>query len=275
MERKGVIYKIENLVNGKVYIGQTVQSPKRRESAHKRNLRKGIHDNDFLQKAWNKYGEENFKFSIVEKCTESNIDNLEVKWINFYRNKNVSYNLESGGKTNKKIHKSTKEKMSKITKSHGWIGGKHPCAKKVICINTGKIYSSVIEASNDIGCNYDNVHQVCLGNNLSAKGIDGNYYQFSYYNKGEIYKLKQLKNIKEPKKVICINTKEIFSSTQEASKATGALQSKISLACNGKRKHAGRMPNGDYIAWEFLDNYDINKKYSFSKGHKKITNNNQ
>ena len=61
------IYKIENLVNGKVYIGKTVDF-KERKKEHKLDLRLNRHYNNYLQNAWNKYGRENFKFEMVFLC---------------------------------------------------------------------------------------------------------------------------------------------------------------------------------------------------------------
>lgn len=58
------VYQIE--VNGKIYIGSASQSISRRWSNHLTELRRGVHGNSRLQRAFNKYGEENFKFSIIE-----------------------------------------------------------------------------------------------------------------------------------------------------------------------------------------------------------------
>lgn len=59
------IYKILNKVNGKFYIGSTVNI-KNRKYQHIHLLKKGKHQNNILQRAWNKYGEENFEFIILE-----------------------------------------------------------------------------------------------------------------------------------------------------------------------------------------------------------------
>lgn len=50
------IYCIENIQTGKKYIGQQVNI-RSRWYQHRNELRRGIHCNDYLQKAWNKYGE--------------------------------------------------------------------------------------------------------------------------------------------------------------------------------------------------------------------------
>ena len=58
------IYKIENLVNGKIYIGSTINY-KERFRNHTSELNRNTHQNNHLQSAWNKHGEKNFKFSII------------------------------------------------------------------------------------------------------------------------------------------------------------------------------------------------------------------
>ena len=64
MNKLSGIYKIANLVNGKRYIGGSVNL-KHRLVCHKSGLRRGRHKNPHLQNAWNKYGEENFEFKII------------------------------------------------------------------------------------------------------------------------------------------------------------------------------------------------------------------
>lgn len=61
------VYKITNLVNGKFYIGSS-NNIKNRWYNHQKSLDEGTHGNAHLQKAWNKYGKENFKFEIIEEC---------------------------------------------------------------------------------------------------------------------------------------------------------------------------------------------------------------
>src|SRR5258707_535337 len=61
------IYCIENLVNGKKYIGLSINIEDR-WYVHKTTLRGNYHDNSYLQNAWNKYGENNFECWIIEKC---------------------------------------------------------------------------------------------------------------------------------------------------------------------------------------------------------------
>ncbi len=64
------VYKIENNVNGKIYVGSSVDV-NQRFSQHKGELRKRKHHNQHLQHAWNKYGEVSFSFSVIEEVVDS------------------------------------------------------------------------------------------------------------------------------------------------------------------------------------------------------------
>lgn len=92
------IYSITNQITGDKYIGQTKVSFEERWRRHLNDLSKNKHDNDYLQKAWNKYGEEAFEFKAIHICDELDILNdLEVYYIKKYDSYNNGYNLTSGG----------------------------------------------------------------------------------------------------------------------------------------------------------------------------------
>jgi len=61
------IYRITCVKNGKSYVGSSQDIP-RRWKEHKNRLRANRHINPHFQNAWNKYGEDSFVFSVVEKC---------------------------------------------------------------------------------------------------------------------------------------------------------------------------------------------------------------
>jgi group I intron endonuclease len=77
------VYKITNLKNWKVYVGSSSKSGvRKRMKQHKDSLNKGYHENSHLQRAWNKYGVENFEFSVLELCPPKACVGLEQDWIN-------------------------------------------------------------------------------------------------------------------------------------------------------------------------------------------------
>jgi len=73
------IYEIKNKINGKKYIGSSIDLEKRIYH-HKNVLKNNKHKNSHLQYAWNKYGEENFEFNILEYCDDKILE-LEQKYI--------------------------------------------------------------------------------------------------------------------------------------------------------------------------------------------------
>ena len=77
MKRQSGVYVITNLINKKIYIGSSIDI-KVRWSNHKSELKRGVHNNKYLQNAWNKYGEENFKFEILEICNIEGLNNQEA-----------------------------------------------------------------------------------------------------------------------------------------------------------------------------------------------------
>ena len=79
---KGYIYSIINKVDGKRYVGQTIDL-ERRKNTHYSKLRKNEHPNHLLQQAWNDWGEESFKFEYREYEIEDakELNKLEIEEI--------------------------------------------------------------------------------------------------------------------------------------------------------------------------------------------------
>jgi group I intron endonuclease len=91
---KKFIYKITNMVNGKIYIGQTTDW-KRRFSEHKARGY-GQESNKILYLAFDKYGIENFNFEVIEEC--ENYNEREKYWIKYYNCILPNgYNMTEGG----------------------------------------------------------------------------------------------------------------------------------------------------------------------------------
>lgn len=85
------IYKIENIINNKVYIGSS-NNIERRWKEHKRLLNNNKHHSIKLQRAWNKYGSENFKFSVLEECEVDRLLYLEQYYIDKFKSYFAGYN---------------------------------------------------------------------------------------------------------------------------------------------------------------------------------------
>jgi len=148
-----IVYKIQNKVNNKIYIGQTTIELEKRIRGHlKKKGCRAIHN------ALMKYGIENFDISIIATAkTLDELNNLEENYISEYKCISPNgYNLVAGGK-NRRASKETRKKMSeaqtdelKYRKSLSSLGennpffGKHhskETKKKLSEINKGKILS--------------------------------------------------------------------------------------------------------------------------------------
>ena len=91
------IYKIENMVNKKIYVGSSYDL-KERWHRHSTDLRTNKHGNSYLQNSWNKYGEDNFKFVYIELfefTTKEYLLSREQYWIDTLNvcDRNIGYNL--------------------------------------------------------------------------------------------------------------------------------------------------------------------------------------
>lgn len=117
------IYKIENLVNGKLYIGRS-NNLKARQSSHWNQLKRNVHTNTHLQHAWNQLGNESFKFEILELCDEEVLPAREHYWCILLKthDREYGYNLKETGDapyTPPVYTESTaKEKSRKLSEFH-------------------------------------------------------------------------------------------------------------------------------------------------------------
>lgn len=103
------IYCIKNKINNKVYIGKTMTKFQKRWFHHRSLLRAGTHNNKHLQKSWDKYGEENFEFIMLEsfdiklrneendKVLNDILFKMEKLYIKIYNSYENGYNETTGG----------------------------------------------------------------------------------------------------------------------------------------------------------------------------------
>ena len=109
------IYQIKNLINGKVYIGQSICALKRCVYHHKA-LVLCQHYNDHLQRSFNKYGEQALEYSAVSIASNRSLDTAEILAIYLAQSSDskFGYNGTFGGEGGAK----TEETKRKLSKSH-------------------------------------------------------------------------------------------------------------------------------------------------------------
>lgn len=106
----GHIYKVTNLINGKVYIGQTIQTVQNRWYRH--CGKSGISQaelNTHFKRAILKYGKENFKIETIEDCDSSLLNKREKYYISYFDSYNNGYNSTLGGNDGYKPYKTNDE----------------------------------------------------------------------------------------------------------------------------------------------------------------------
>ena len=274
--------------SGKVYIGQTKQEPEKRWQNGN-----GYKNNEHFWKAIKKYGWDNINHEILKtNLTKDEADDIEKMYIALYQSNNsgFGYNKTDGGDghlgysptkdTRKKIsstlmgHKVSDETRQKLSmtqkgkpKNHTEeylqrlreerigkpLSDKHLAAisKPVLCVETGAIYKSGREAGRITGIDYNAINQVC-NHKYGFKTAGGYNWCFAEDYNVEEYVANAVSS--KPKKVICIETKEVYASLSDAQKNTGISASNISNCCNGKY---GFKTAGGYH-WCFYDEYDPN-----------------
>lgn len=94
-----LIYKITNIINGKVYIGQTTKTLADRIKTHKNSMVSGKQTH--LYSAMRKYGWDNFKFEVIATAeTQCELNALEEYYIKKYDSVRSGYNMAYGGSIN-------------------------------------------------------------------------------------------------------------------------------------------------------------------------------
>lgn len=236
-----VIYKITNLINNKVYIGQTSNYNERVRHHKQVAFRENSKEKDKpLYKSIRKYGIENFKFEIIDRCAnfdESNTKEIEyIKLYNSCLDNGFGYNLDLGGKNGNKSE-ATKMKISESHKGYGGgsfgkKGGDSYRARKVLCIENGKIYNSIVECAEDIygsDCNSNRCKISSCANPKSNK-FSHKGYSFRYIgNDGKIIE-KESNELSRSKynhgmRILYCNTNTEYESITLASKDIG-------ISCN-------------------------------------------
>ena len=262
------IYKIVNLVNGNVYIGESYHCIQRRHQ-HLRELKKNRHSNTHLQRAWNKYGEENFKFVIIETCPENIRYLRERYWIAKYQANITGYNQSGGGEGEIGI-RYNKERNEKISKT--MTGKKFLCNSRsnsaravvVYCLNDDKRFGCVKDAcdfynltSTAVIRSYQQHITVSKNSNLVFL-IEKEYNEYSKNQRQQIIQEavnKRKKPNANSRAIICLNTREEFPNAKSACAKYGGDYSYLGKCCKGEVYSSGKDENGIPLVWMKKSDY--------------------
>ena len=260
------IYKIENKINNKVYIGKTLYTIQRRWKQHKDNSTKEYLKHLPLYAAMQFYGINNFEISEVEEVKDFNIlSEREQYWIKYYDSYNKGYNCTLGGdgsllydydliwnlwkdgksikeisneikcndyvvRTVLDIHNVTTEE--RIERSIDKQKESHlQYQREIFKININdnkilKIYPSVSEAARENNCDESYLSKICKNKQIFLG------YKWEYSNKNYVIKDFSSKSVYQ----INLKTGEIinkYSSISEAARAVNGDSSYISKVCRG------------------------------------------
>ena len=239
------VYKITNIVNKKVYIGQSINI-KARWKDHIHSLNRGDSRCTLLHRAWNKYGQDNFSFEIVELCDEDMLDDVEIKYIDLYDSCNVNngYNIEAGGNQHKRLSDETKRKIgnanrgrrhseeskkkmseSRTGANNGMYGKHHSDKSKKQMSNAKKGKPGHPSTDYQKEC----ARLANLGKEVSEETRK----KLSEANKGNIPFNKNLRT------VYCVELQNVFENPSSASKYLGISSGNIIACCEHVRKTCG------------------------------------
>ena len=267
LEVYGIIYKITNLVNGKVYIGQTTNERgfegrydgygigiERVYNYYKYRTKQGDYCNTHLFSSIKKYGFKNF---IVNEMfdfafSESELNIKEKTYINLYKSDNniFGYNKTNGG-NNFKANLDTIRKLSKT----------------IICLNDGNIFESTREASEYYNITIQQINNSCNGKHLYAETKDKKirliFKSIEDYNLLSEKEIKELLNKVEndkkkglnhnSRKVYCITFDKTFNSLTEAENHYNIGRGVISSYLRGKCNKV--IINGINTVWCYLEEF--------------------
>ena len=268
------IYKIQNKTNGKTYIGQTKDFYKRIQK-HLSDLRRGKAANKHLQRAFNKYGENNFEFSIVEKCPIESLDEREQYWILKTNSCVDGYNMNIGGsgfrgfhmpeETKRKISQSNKGRIvseksrRKMRENHADISGKnHPFyGKKWVDFISPEAQERVRQCTSE---RFKGEKNPWFGipktqeqkENLSRKMKEW-YKTHDNPLLGKERPDMQGANAPDAHGVMCLNTMKKYDCIKYAVQDTGISQPQLSQCCDQPDMGAKKDALGRPTVWVSLD----------------------
>lgn len=220
------IYMIENLITHHLYIGKS-KNIEHRWSEHLSDAQN--HKDKYpIHLAIQKYGQENFKFSILEIMNEEEYlqhsNEREIYWIKYYNTylNKEHYNLTPGGDGGKdrKLTKEQKDNISKKLKQYYQTPEGQAKAKK----------QSLYMQEHPITTHNPHTEEWKKGHSKRMTGE--NNPNFGKHGRG--------------KKCRCIETQKVYDSTRQAAEEIGVAHTGIAAACRGAQQTSGG------FHWEYI-----------------------
>lgn len=227
-----LIYKITNLVNGKIYIGQTIKTLEKRKKQH---LSK-YNNCPALKNALVKYGYNNFNWEILENAFSIlELNTLEEFYINkFDCLAPKGYNLKQGGH-NKALSQITKDKISNAqlgNRNHmfGKTGKKHPRWGKKHTMEARNKMSKSHKGSIGFLGEHTKESKLKMRNSKLGKKLSQEHVASLKKNN---------KSYLMGKKIFCNELQIEFISISKAAESLGIFSANIQKVLKGKRKSTG------------------------------------
>lgn len=271
------IYKITNEINGKCYIGQSIDIDKRWKE-HKTVYNHPRCSHYHIYKAFRKYGIENFSFIVIEECQQSLLNEREKYWIEYYDSFNNGYNMTVGGEGTEVIERDLVYELwdkgltvnniannvqcssitiqrilhnyEKYSTTESFLRRaakfKKPITQYGMDGHSISYYDSIIEASRITHIPADGISACCNGRLKSAGGYQwafGMEENINCYEDVIIYKNGKPKRVAQYTK--SNEFIDEYESILDAQRKTGIGRLIISRACNGIQKYGA-----GYI-WKF------------------------
>lgn len=240
------VYLTTNLINNKKYVGQ-----------HKGTLTDSyLGSGVVLTKAIQKYGKENFNKTVLEICNKGTIDEREKYWIAYYNavQNDDYYNQAEGGQGDgwkacqvylqqhpdiaKQLYKENGIRIQQWTNNHPDI--KQQNIQKMLD-GSKKYYT-------------DNPEKRAEVVQKMNKGKEKWQQEHPNEHQAQIDKWRAAGSKANSKKIICLNTQEVFSSISEGARHYNTYESNISKVLLGERQSAGKHPiTGEKLKWAYVD----------------------
>lgn len=228
-KEQGIIYLITNKTNSKKYVGQTKRTLEQRWKDHiykKKNL---------IGKAIKKYGANNFKIKVLEKCDINKLNKRERYWIKYYNTfEEKGYNLTPGGESRDVFTDSIRKKLSK--KARGKNNNQATISEKTAL----NIYEDYKE-------NKTNYRILAKKYNVKKSSV-GNIVNANHWATRHLEKLKKNINIRTSKTCSKLNEKEVREIIKKY-KTTNKTYKDLAKEYNIAKSSIGYIIRGERYKW--------------------------